>query len=84
MKLQDSRYCIVTANPQIMVISFEITLTCYRSKVITTSGLAAAILIYVNDYTKNLSNFYPIVSARLGYVDIGRKMLAIIATNAEI
>ena len=58
--------------------------TCYRSKVITTSGFAAAILIYVHDYTKNWSHFNPIGSARLDYVEIGRKTVVITATNAEI
>ena len=58
--------------------------SCYRSKVITTSGFAAAILIYVHNYTKNWSHFNPIGSARLDYVEIGRKTVVITATNAEI
>ena len=58
--------------------------TCYRFKVITTSGFASAILIYVHGYTKNWSHFNPIGSARLDYVEIGRKILFIAATDAEI
>ena len=58
--------------------------TCYRSKVITTSGFAAAILIYVHEYTKSWSNLNPNGSARLDYVEMGRKILVITATQAEI
>ena len=58
--------------------------TCYRSKVITTSGFAAAILIYVHEYTKSWSHFNPNGSARLDYVEIGRKIVVVTATQAEI
>ena len=53
--------------------------TCYRSKVITTSGFAGAKWNYAHDCTKNLglSNFNTIGSARLDYVEIGRKIVVI-------
>ena len=86
MILQDSRYYIVTETPEIMVYysTWSHVSTCYRSKVVTTSGFAAAILIYVHEYTKSWSHFNPIGSARLDYVEIGRKILVITATQAEI
>jgi len=58
--------------------------TCYRSKVITASGFVGAILIYVREYTKSWSVFNPNRSARLDYVEIGRKVLVITATQVEI
>ena len=58
--------------------------TCYLSKVIITSGFAAAILIYVHDYTKRWSHFNPNGSTRLDYVEIDRKIVVIFAANPEI
>ena len=57
--------------------------TCYRSKVITASGFAAAILIYVHEYTKSWSHFNPNGSTRLDYVEIGCKILVIASTDLK-
>ena len=85
MKLQDSRYCIVTATPERKRGSniWSQVSTCYMSKVITTFVIAAAILIYAHDYIKCWSQFNPIGSARLDCVEIGRKILVITA-HAEV